>query len=108
MASSRYSITRVIKDPSQFEPQHYATYDFPESIQGIQVEDLLTGQTFTQYVWQQGDRLDKLSQRFLGDDDYWWMIALVNGINFGLGITPGTVLRIPSDVDAVLALLGIT
>jgi len=107
MTISRYAQTRVVKDPTISEPAHYETYDLPETVKGLNVADLLANQQFTQYVWQVGDRLDKLSSKYLGDDDYWWVLALVNEINYGLGVAPGTVIRVPVDIDSVLTALGL-
>jgi hypothetical protein len=43
-----------------------------------------------------GDRLDLLAHRYLGEAKLWWIICDYNDILFPLELTPGTVLRIPS------------
>ena len=43
-----------------------------------------------------GDRLDLLAHRYLGEAKLWWLICDYNDIFFPLELTPGTVLRIPS------------
>ena len=44
----------------------------------------------------EGDRLDLLAHRLLGDARLWWIIADYNDIFWPLDIEPGTALRIPS------------
>lgn len=100
MAKSRYFPTRTLKRTG--EPKHYATWDIPVRLHGLKEIDLLSRiQTF-EHTWQAGDRIDKLASRYLGDDEYWWVIALVNNIGYPLGIVPGTVIRIPTDVVPIL------
>lgn len=97
MARSRYANTRVI------DGLYYATWrnHVAERLDG----DLLEGvKTFT-YTFSVGDRLDVLAARFLGDDRYYWVIALVNNIMWPLGVQPGTVLTIPRNVGDILSKL---
>lgn len=48
------------------------------------------------YRWRDGDRLDDLAQRILGDSSQWWRILDVNPeITNPLAILPGTSLRLP-------------
>ena len=53
----------------------------------------------------EGDRVDLLAQRYLGQADQWWIICDYNDIFFPLELTPGTILRIPSVEHAVMRLL---
>ena len=49
------------------------------------------------YEWVEGDRLDNLSNRFLGAPEYWWQILDINPeINDPFSVTPGTQIRIPN------------
>ncbi len=107
MAISRYASTDLIRDALTREPVHFATYDLPAALKGYADVDWFSNQPFDQHTWQFGDRLDKLSAKYYGDDEYWWVIAMANGIAYPLGIQPGTVIRLPSDVDAVLSLLNL-
>lgn len=94
MARSRYSNTRII------DGSYFGTWRNPvaERLDG----DLLEGVETFDYTFQVGDRADTLSARFLGDDQYYWVICLVNDIAWPLGIQPGTVLKIPRDVRKIL------
>jgi hypothetical protein len=50
------------------------------------------------------DRLDLLAYRYYNDSTLWWVIAMVNN-NVTKGLMypePGTQLRIPTDLNAVL------
>jgi nucleoid-associated protein YgaU len=107
MAISRYGAVRLIRDPSREEPVHFATYDLPELLKGYLEVDWFTGQAVIQHVWVLGDRMDKLASKYYGDDEYWWVIALVNKINYPLGVQPGTVLKFPVAVDSVLEKLNL-
>lgn len=102
MAKSRYFPTRVLQRSDQPEPRHYATWDLPQSYHGVKEMDFLTGLKTYDHAWELGDRLDKLSNKYYGDDQYGWLLALVNNIGYQLGIQPGTIVRIPIDVIPVL------
>lgn len=54
-------------------------------------------QSFFIYEWVEGDRLDNLATRFLGDATLWWQLLDINPeiINPGF-ISPGTQIRIPN------------
>lgn len=52
---------------------------------------------FFLYEWVEGDRLDNVSARFLGEASYWWQIMDVNQeIGDPFNIQPGTKIRIPN------------
>lgn len=52
---------------------------------------------FYLYTFVEGDRLDVIAGRFLGDENRWWEIMDYNPeVHDPLHIAPGTVLRIPS------------
>ncbi|MCK7511766.1 MAG: hypothetical protein MZV70_52125 [Desulfobacterales bacterium] len=53
----------------------------------------------------EGDRVDLLAQRYLGQADLWWIICDYNDIFFPLELTPGTILRIPSVEHVSMRLL---
>jgi nucleoid-associated protein YgaU len=53
-----------------------------------------------------GDRLDNIAYSYYNDSTLWWVIAAANNnaTNGALYPIPGTQLRIPTDVNAVLNL----
>jgi len=89
------------------EPAHYLTWNFPTNMRGYKPIDLLGDSEFVEYTWEMGDRLDRLANKYYQDDQYWWVIALVNNISYPLGIKIGTVIRIPHDVNPVLQKLDL-
>ena len=54
-----------------------------------------------EYTVKVGDRLDHLAAKFLNDDRYWWVIALVSN-KVSPFLTPNEKIRIPFDVSEVL------
>lgn len=55
-----------------------------------------------------GDRLDYLAYTYYNDSELWWIIAAANNNATGgfLFPTPGTQLRIPTDLNKVLDLFN--
>jgi nucleoid-associated protein YgaU len=53
----------------------------------------------------EGDRIDLLAHRYLGDARLWWIICDYNDIFFPLELQPGTDLRIPSVEHVQMRLL---
>lgn len=99
MGRSRYADTPVV------DGKFYSTYTLPANPAGLKSIDLLVGVKTQEYVYKVGDRLDHLAARFLGDDSYWWIIALVNNIAYPFssgGLVPGKVLLIPKQAQDVL------
>jgi nucleoid-associated protein YgaU len=101
MAKSRYFDTPVIA-AFRGSPEHYTTYNIPEKLRGYAEIDLLSGEHTVEHVMVRGERLDHLAAKHYGEDEYWWIIALANGIAYPLGIAPGTVIKIPLDVRSIL------
>lgn len=50
------------------------------------------------------ERLDQLAFKHLGAGEYWWIIALMNDIEWMYGFEEGQILKIPIDVQDVLKL----
>lgn len=99
MPRSRYSDTKVI------DGKYYASFSLPKVAAGMKNVDLLEGVKTVDYSYKAGDRLDHLAARFLGEDTYWWVIALVNGINYPFasgGLVPGRTLKIPLNARDVI------
>lgn len=53
-----------------------------------------------------GDRLDLLAYSYYNDSTLWWIIAMANNnVNNGfMYVTPGTQLRIPTNLNEILTL----
>ena len=50
-----------------------------------------------------GDRYDTLAQEFYNDSTLWWIIATANTADRDtINITPGTQLRIPTNISQIL------
>lgn len=100
MGKSRYSDLKIV------DGKHYETFRVPVVSNGMKTVDYLAGVKTKEYVYQVGDRLDHLAAKMFGDDQYWWVIALVNDVYYPFtsgGVEPGTTLRIPLDVNDVLS-----
>lgn len=57
-------------------------------------------------TWSLGKRLYKLSYQYYGDSQYWWLIALFNGIGSESEINLGDIIKVPTPLDVVLNLYG--
>lgn len=54
-------------------------------------------------ISESSDRLDILASKYYGDKTLWWIIATANNLNdASLSITPGTQMRIPSNLSKIL------
>ena len=91
MAVSRYSNVNVLSG------RFFESVDFPSK------EELENIPTFRIRL-SQFDRLDQLAFKHLGSGEYWWIIALMNDIEWAFGFESGTVVKIPIDVQDVLRL----
>lgn len=100
MAKSRYSILQKTIDEKDFTIRHQT---FPN----ISGEDLYSpNDTFM--VWDETQRLDKIADEILGDGRYWWIICLINNIDFPFGkIQNGRTIRIPTNLNYIFNILNI-
>ena len=99
MGRSRYSQTEIIDN------KYYATSELPVEGLGYREPNLLADVRTFDYKFSVGDRLDHLAAKFFNDETYWWVIALVNNIDYPFasgGLVPGRTLKIPFDVKDVL------
>lgn len=95
MAKSRYSGTPVIGK------SYLGTWKLPDTGLYSNV-DLLDGVATIDHVYSRGERFDHLASRYFDEEEYWWVIALVNKITYPFGLAPGTVLKIPVSVSDVV------
>ena len=54
----------------------------------------------------ESERLDIIAGKTYKNSNLWWVIAAASGIGWGLQVPPGTVLRIPTNLDQVRILVG--
>jgi len=62
--------------------------------------------TVSTFVLADGQRLDLVSANYYGDASYWWVIAAASGIGWQCQVPPGTLLKIPTSLNSVAALIG--
>ena len=91
MSISRYRNVKI-------SDGHYDTVDFPTR------EQLDTIPTYNIRV-NKFDRLDILAFKYLGAGEYWFVIAMINDLDWAFGFEEGQILRIPINVNDVLELI---
>ena len=99
MAVSRYDkFIKVRKDPTDY----YRLETFPSI-----TSDELANIPHNVVTWKETDRMDALASDLLGDSTYWWVICLMNDLvnPFSYALLPGTLLKIPRDVDTIISLV---
>ena len=99
MATSRYANFKTVRVSSR-GPRTLET--FPS----IRMEDL-NSVPHTVIKFKESDRLDHLSETFLGHATYWWAICLMNDLNnpFSYKLLPGKLLKIPNNIEPLLAMI---
>jgi nucleoid-associated protein YgaU len=95
VAKSRYSDNKII------DGYYYGSWR-NRLVEGSIEPDIFENITTIEHTVSVGERLDHLSARYFGDDQYYWVIAVVNSIIDPLDISPGRKLRIPTDVRQIL------
>ena len=89
----RYQNIKITKN-SQLGNQFYANNFYP---------DVPFSENDTYVITVLGDRLDLMAFDYYGDVSLWWVITSANSLpGDSLYIEPGTQLRIPSNLVAVL------
>ena len=53
------------------------------------------------HIWSMGDRFHKLSQRYYGNYEDWWVIALFNGTPTEAHLKYGDIIGIPVDPNKI-------
>jgi hypothetical protein len=62
--------------------------------------------TLKTIVAGEGARLDSIAGEEYGDARMYWLIAACSGIGWSMQVPPGTILRIPTDLAQVRAIVG--
>ena len=89
MAESRYRNTNTIDE------KFYESIDFPRK------QQLDTVNAFRVRA-ARFDRLDNLAFKHLGSGEYWWIIALINDLDWPFAFEAGQILKIPIELSDVL------
>ena len=97
MAISRYSYVDVF-----FEGNSISNSDCVEIISSAIKDGTLL---FDVVTLAGNQRLDVIAGQYYGDSSLWWIIAAASGIGWSLQVAPGTILRIPTNIEQVFTLL---
>ncbi len=96
MALSRYRNVNYINEPKL--ARHYESIEFPDKSVFDQIPSI-------KIRLVQFDRLDQLAFKHLGAGEYWWVIAMMNDIDWMYNFEAGTIIRIPVNIEDVLKLI---
>jgi len=58
------------------------------------------------YTLKEGERLDHVAGKYLGNGDLWWIIAACSGIGWMMQVPAGTRIFIPRDLNQILSYVG--
>lgn len=56
-----------------------------------------------EFLVQEGDRLDIIAEQIYGDPTLWKAICLYNDLGYFFDLTPGTIIKLPLDINQVLS-----
>lgn len=59
----------------------------------------------SRYKSKEGERLDIIAAKYLGDGRLWWVLAACSNVGWALQIPPGTIIQIPKGIDRINALV---
>ena len=57
-------------------------------------------------ILKESQRLDHLAFQHLGSAGLWWVLAAFSDIGWGMQAPPGTIVKIPLDMNAVSIIAG--
>lgn len=78
-------------------------YDGKKVYRSVQYPVIPNSDTDILIIAKDGDYLDTLAYKYYKDSTLWWIIANVNNVGKGrLSVTPGTQLRIPTNLPKIL------
>ncbi len=60
---------------------------------------------YNRYKSKEGERLDIIAAKYLGDGRLWWVLAACSNIGWALQIPPGTIIQIPIGLERINALV---
>ena len=97
MAASRYTYSSVVRGGLGMGSAN--TYRIYQAINNGKL-------AFKTILLEQGQRLDHIAGVVYGDSGLWWVIAAASGIGWGLQAPPGTIIRIPNNVNEAIGLIA--
>jgi len=80
---------------------------FTTAIMEMPSAEELMNITVLNHVWKVGDHYWKLAEKHYGDATLWWIIAFYNNRPTEAHLTFGTVIQIPTPLDAVLSAIEV-
>lgn len=91
---ARYETTPILTTDSN--DRYYSNVIYPEIPARFEDQYVITNE---------GDRFDVLAQQYYNDSSLWWIISIANrALTQGsYYITPGTQIRIPTNVSSIIA-----
>ena len=57
-------------------------------------------------VLKESQRLDHIAYEYLKNDKWWWVIAALSDIGWGMQLPAGTILTIPADIGPIKTIVG--
>ena len=57
-------------------------------------------------ILTENQRLDHLAHEFLGNSRLWWILAALSDIGWGLQLPAGTIIKVPTDITSIKAIIG--
>ena len=109
MAKTRYIGAKVVKPRLDSHTTKRGRLEQPGLTSFPNYPPGLFNSTITiTHTVKQGERLDVLARRYLGDGRYWWIICMVNGINDPIGdkrLRPGSELAMSTDAQRVIGIM---
>lgn len=96
MATSRYTFVRRLNG------DRLATTDITSRIYFACQNSTID---FNEVNLKDLQRLDHIAAKAYNDGSLWWIISAASGIGWSLQCPPGTVLRVPTDLNQIFDLL---
>ncbi len=59
----------------------------------------------SRYRLKEGERLEHIAGRYLGDARLWWVLSATSNIGWSLQVPAGTVINIPLQLDKINAMV---
>lgn len=61
---------------------------------------------FREIVLTEDQRLDHLAFEYLGNSRWWWVLAGMSDVGWGLQLPAGTIIKVPTDITAIRTIVG--